>query len=201
MRKSMILDPRGPKIDQNGAQERSKSDIGSKSFSRATKSERPGCFFWAFWRDLRDFWRHLVPSWAPRGSQNRAFWHQDAPKRQKMTSRMRHQKKYEFSIEFLSENMRFWRCWTLPNALYIGISVVFADYNKIENFLKIDAQMDPKNHLKIDVWALRGPTFEVFGNILRNAIFWWFLKCVKIDQKQEKFDTLSPEGRPEGIFG
>ena len=32
-------------IDQNGAQERSKSDIGSKSFSRTTKSERPGCFF------------------------------------------------------------------------------------------------------------------------------------------------------------
>ena len=33
------------KIDQNGAQERSKSDIGSKSFSRTTKSERPGYFF------------------------------------------------------------------------------------------------------------------------------------------------------------
>ena len=61
----------------------------------------------AFWHHLGDFGRHLVPSWAPRGSQNREFWHQDAPKSQKMTSRMRHQKKYEILIEFLLENVRF----------------------------------------------------------------------------------------------
>ena len=34
----------------------------------------------AFWRHLGDFGCHLVSSWAPRGSQNRAFWHQDTPK-------------------------------------------------------------------------------------------------------------------------
>ena len=45
MLNSMILEPSDPKINQNGAQERSKSDIGSKSFSRTTKSERSGCFF------------------------------------------------------------------------------------------------------------------------------------------------------------
>ena len=53
----------------------------------------------AFWRHLGDFGRHLGPSWAPRGSQNRAFWHQVAPKSQKMRPRMRHQKIYEILIE------------------------------------------------------------------------------------------------------
>ena len=62
--------------------------------------------FYDFWRYLGDFGRHLVPSWVPRGSQNREF-RQDAPKSQKMTSRMRHQKTYELLIEFWSENVRF----------------------------------------------------------------------------------------------
>ena len=60
----------------------------------------------------------------------------------------------------------------LPNALYIGISVVFVDYEKFKNFMKICAKIDPKSDPKIDVWALRGPTFEVFGSILKNAIFY-----------------------------
>ena len=55
--------------------------------------------------------------------------------------------------------------------LNLSISVVFADYDKIENFLKIYAEMDPESHPKIDVRAIRGETFEVFGSILRNAIF------------------------------
>ena len=37
--------------------------------------------------------------------------------------------------------------------------------------MKIYAQMDPKSHPKIDIWAIRGPTFEVLGSVLRNAIF------------------------------
>ena len=61
-------------------------------------------------------------------------------------------------------------CWTHPNALYEGILVVNTYYDKIENFMKIYAQMDPKSHPKIDIWAIRGPTFEVFGRVLRNAI-------------------------------
>ena len=40
--------------------------------------------------------------------------------------------------------------------------------------MKIYAQMDPKSHPKIDLWAIRGPTFEVFGSVLRNAIFYDF---------------------------
>ena len=48
--------------------------------------------------------------------------------------------------------------------------MVFVDYDKFENFMKIYAKIDTKSDPKIDVWALRGPTFEVFGSILRNAI-------------------------------
>ena len=61
--------------------------------------------------------------------------------------------------------------------------MVFADYDKIENFMKIYAQMDPKSHPKIDIWAIRGPTFEVFGSVLRNAIFDEFWDVQKVDQK------------------
>ena len=154
-----------------------KTDSENNSFPNIP----PGVFFLDFGRHLGDLGCHLVPSWAPRGSQNQVFWHQDAPKWQKNASRMRHHKKYEFSIEFLSENMRFWRCWTLPNALYISISVVFADYDKFENFMKIYAQMDPKSHPKIDLWAIRGPTFEVFGSVLRNAIFDEFWDVQEVD--------------------
>ena len=37
--------------------------------------------------------------------------------------------------------------------------------------MKIYAQMDPKSHPKIDIWAIRGPTFEVLGGFLRSQIF------------------------------
>ena len=60
----------------------------------------------AFWRHLGDFGRHLVPSWAPRGSQNRAFWHQEASKVGKMRSRKGSQKKRDLLSEFWSENGR-----------------------------------------------------------------------------------------------
>ena len=75
-----------------------------KKLSR--KSATIFCARAAFWRHLgdfgrplADFGRHLGPSWAPRGSQNRSFWHQVAPKTQKMSPRMRHQKMYENLIE------------------------------------------------------------------------------------------------------
>ena len=31
--------------------------------------------------------------------------------------------------------------------------------------------MDTKTEPKISVWAIRDPTFEVFGRVLRNAVF------------------------------
>ena len=141
-----------------------------------------------YWRHLCDFGRHFGPSWAPRGSQNRAFWYQDAPRCQKMRSRMRHQKKDEFLIEFRSEHVRFWRCWTHRNALYISISVVFADYDKIENFMKIDAQMDQKSSQNRRLGD-QGSDFWGFWQCFEECDFWWFLRWAKIDQKRQKFDT------------
>ena len=42
-------------------------------------------------------------------------------------------------------------CSTHRNALYEGILVVNTYYDKIENFIKIYGQMDPKSHPKIDL--------------------------------------------------
>ena len=47
--------------------------------------------------------------------------------------------------------------------------MVYAYYYKIKNFMKIDGQMDTKSDAKIDVWAIRAPTFEVLGHVFRNA--------------------------------
>ena len=92
-----------PKINKNGAQERSESDLGRKSVVGSQKSV-----------NATPFWVPFGRSWAPfraalgtKGSQNQEFWHQDAPKSQEMPSRMRHQKQYELLIEFWSENVRF----------------------------------------------------------------------------------------------
>ena len=62
-------------------------------------------------------------------------------------------------------------CENHRNAYIQSIWVGFADYDKIKNFMKIYAQMEPKSHPKIAVWAIKGPTFEVFGSVLRNAMF------------------------------
>ena len=61
--------------------------------------------------------------------------------------------------------------------------MVFADYDKIENFMKIYAQMDPKSHPKIDIWAIRASTFEVSGGFGRSLIFDEFWDVQKVDQK------------------
>ena len=60
--------------------------------------------------------------------------------------------------------------------------------------MKIYTQMDPKSHPKIDIWVIRGPTFEVFGSVLRNAIFDEFWDVQKVDQKWEKFDAWAALG-------
>ena len=49
--------------------------------------------------------------------------------------------------------------------------MVLAYYEEIKNFMKIHAKNDPKSEHKIDVWAIRGPTFEVLGGFLRSLIF------------------------------
>ena len=82
--------PKSIKIDQSGAHERSKSDLGSKSVPGYEKERYIFLEISDFGRHLGDFGRHLVPNWEPKGSKNREFWHQDAPKAEKMPSRMRH---------------------------------------------------------------------------------------------------------------
>ena len=141
-----------PKIDTNSFKIHPKSTkmvprSVPKAILRASRFHvlPPTKFLQPFWSHSGDFGRHLEPQLGVKGSQNQAFWHQVAVKSQKMTSIMMHQKRHEFLIEFWWEKVRFWRCGTLPNALYISISVVFADYDKIENFMKIYAKMDPKN--------------------------------------------------------
>ena len=52
--------------------------------------------------------------------------------------------------------------------------MVLAYYEEIKNFMKIHAKIDPKSEHKIEVWALRGPTFEVLGGILRSLNFYEF---------------------------
>ena len=74
------------KINQDGAKERSESGLGSKSLPGFEKSGHTFEKWMPLWCHLGDVGRHFWPSWAPRGSQNQAFWHQVALKSQKMTS-------------------------------------------------------------------------------------------------------------------
>ena len=49
--------------------------------------------------------------------------------------------------------------------------MVLAYYEEIKNFMKIHAKMDAKSEPKTEVWAIRGPTFEVLGGFLKSLIF------------------------------
>ena len=45
--------------------------------------------------------------------------------------------------------------------MYKGILVVGAFYERIKKIMKKRCQKGPKIDAKIDIWAIRGPTFEV----------------------------------------
>ena len=49
--------------------------------------------------------------------------------------------------------------------------MVLAYYEEMKNFMQNPCQNEPKSDPKIDVWAIRGPTFEVLGAFLRSLIF------------------------------
>ena len=49
--------------------------------------------------------------------------------------------------------------------------MVLAYYDKIKNFMKKPCQNGSKSEPKTEVWAIRGPTFEVLGGFLRSLIF------------------------------
>ena len=53
---------------------------------------------------------------------------------------------------------------------FYSVSVVLPHYEEIKNFMKIYAKMDPTSEHQIDVWAIRGQTFEVLGTFLRGLI-------------------------------
>ena len=98
----------------------------------------------AFWRHLGDPGRHLVSSWPPRGPQNQQFGRQGFSKCQKMRSQKGYQKTHRFVMGSSWEGVRFYRCRTHPNALYISISVVSADYDKSRISWKSMPKLAPK---------------------------------------------------------
>ena len=52
--------------------------------------------------------------------------------------------------------------------------MVLAYYEEIKNFMKIHAKRASKSEPKTEVWAIRGPTFEVLGGFLRSRNFYEF---------------------------
>ena len=60
--------------------------------------------------------------------------------------------------------------------------------------MNIYAKMDPKSEPKIDVWAIRGPTFEVLGRFLRGLI----LDEFSIGKKSAKNPTFGVRGADFG---
>ena len=59
-------------------------------------------------------------------------------------------------------------------------------------------------HPKIAVWAIKGPTFEVFGRVLRNAIFYDFCGVQKSTKNEESSRHLRSKanfGRTSGRVG
>ena len=62
--------------------------------------------------------------------------------------------------------------------------------------MKIYAQMDPKSHPKIDLWAIRGSIFEVLGGFVRTLLFdeFWDVR------KSTKNDKSSTFERPWALY-
>ena len=94
--KIMILEPRGGgKINQIVARRTPKAILEASRFWDPQKVSTPG----ARHTLLDTIWPILGAILGTIGRQgvpkNRQFWHQDAPKSQNMTSKMRHRKKFE----------------------------------------------------------------------------------------------------------
>ena len=75
--------------------------------------------------------------------------------------------------------------------------MVLAYYEEIKIFMKIHAKIDPKSEHKIDLWAIRGPTFEVLGGFLRSLIFYEFSIGEKSAQNRERLR----QGAAKRAFG
>ena len=55
--------------------------------------------------------------------------------------------------------------------------------------------MDTKTELKIEVWAIRGPTFEVLGGISRSLIFDEFSNGEKSVKNRQSWRLGAATGR------
>ena len=58
--------------------------------------------------------------------------------------------------------------------MYEGILVVDAYYDKIEKIMNKLCQKGPNIDAKIDILAIRGPTFEILGHVFLKAFFYNF---------------------------
>ena len=55
--------------------------------------------------------------------------------------------------------------------MYKGILVVGAFYERIKNLMKKRCQKGPKIDAKINILAIRGPTFEILGHVYLKTFF------------------------------
>ena len=72
--------------------------------------------------------------------------------------------------------------------------MVLAYYDKIKNFIERQCQNGSKSKLKIEVWAIRGPTFEVLGGFLRSLIFDEFSIGEKSGQNRQRWRHGAAKG-------
>ena len=160
-----------PKWCQGTLRKRPWEQVGSRLLRKAPNLPTADTFLVAFLQHLGDFGCHFGPSWAPRGSPNRAFGRQGVPKAAKIASKKRSKKKLDLLIEFWSVIGRLGGPRSSFLLQFYNVSVVLAYYEEIKNFIKNPCQNWSQSQPKIDVWAIRGPTFEVLGGFLRSLIF------------------------------
>ena len=61
--------------------------------------------------------------------------------------------------------------------------MVIADYDKIENFMKIDAQIDPKSHPKIGLGDTSSMFFCLFHPLVCGMVNYMFSVSGRVGQK------------------
>ena len=75
---------------------------------------------------------------------------------------------------------------THRNTMYEGILVVDAYYDKIEKLMKKRCQNCAKIDAKIDILAIRGPTFEILGHVFLKTFFYNLLGTQKSTKNRKK---------------
>ena len=148
--------------------------------------------FWAI------FWTQ-----APRGFQNRAFWHQVAKKSRKMRSRRRSWKHMKKSWIFDGEMWGFGHAkpWIFINFTgELQCRRVFRLFHKsIETSQKMYAKMAPKR-LQNRAWRHLGTRFLKFWELLDDTKFWWVVETANSGPKIEKWRSLGGQVQLPGYL-